>query len=499
MRRMGIYTRLSMDRSGEQTATDRQEADCRRLADARDWKIEKVYSDVDLSAYHSKKRPGYEQMLLDLEHKRIEGVLVWKLDRLVRSPAEFERFWETCDKAGAVLASYNELFDTTTEFGLAMVRILVVFARLESANISVRIQSAQKESVKTGKPLKGGKRPYGYEADKVTVKEDEAAIIREIVGRVLVNHEALYSIARDLNEREIPTAGGGRWATTTIRTMLKSPRLAGLMQYRGEVLGEGQWDPIITLEERERLLAWFSKPSRRWHGTPGRKHLLSGLAMCGVCGYKMYAGRSYYDAADGDRKTTLLYRCQDATGRVPACGKVVVTASHVDDLVSELVLGVLRHPNVGRSLAAESALRSEEGGSGSGDGSGAGGVSEESRLVAGIDRDRNALVELAADYYENHLIGRVEFLEVRERIEQRLAGAQDRLAQLTSRSVFSGTHLSADDVRALWDESDVGWRHQVISTLITEVRINPSPTGGAVFDPSRVEVVWRESVPDDGS
>src|SRR5436309_4558704 len=113
---IGIYTRLSHDRTGEQTATTRQERACRSFAALREWNVVEVFEDVDASAYKvGVVRPAYERMLAAIDDGRLGGVLVWKLDRLVRRPAEFERFWAACEKVGAIVASATEPIDTTHE------------------------------------------------------------------------------------------------------------------------------------------------------------------------------------------------------------------------------------------------------------------------------------------------------------------------------------------------------------------------------------------------
>src|SRR6266508_1831030 len=126
---LAIYARLSQDRDGTQTATARQVADCRALAAAKGWPVAGVYEDTDLTAYRRVNRPAYERLLAYLEAGEVDGVLVWKLDRLVRHPAEFERFWAVCERRGAILASVHEPVDTSSELGLVIVRILVAFAR----------------------------------------------------------------------------------------------------------------------------------------------------------------------------------------------------------------------------------------------------------------------------------------------------------------------------------------------------------------------------------
>lgn len=81
---------------------------------------------------------------------QVNGVLVWKLDRLVRRSAEFERFWERCERAGIFLTSVTEPLDSTNEIGLAVVRMLVNFANVESTSISLRIRSKMQERARNG-------------------------------------------------------------------------------------------------------------------------------------------------------------------------------------------------------------------------------------------------------------------------------------------------------------------------------------------------------------
>src|SRR3954464_1817604 len=120
--RFAIYTRLSVDTDGSQTATSRQEQACRAFADLRDWTVEDVFEDVDLSAYRKGVvRPSYERLLEAIDSGGIDGVVVWKVDRLVRRVAEFERFFSACESRGVVLASVTEPIDTSHELGVAIV------------------------------------------------------------------------------------------------------------------------------------------------------------------------------------------------------------------------------------------------------------------------------------------------------------------------------------------------------------------------------------------
>src|SRR4051812_29574356 len=107
MTTIAIYTRLSLDRTnGAQTATFRQEQACRAFAAFRGWEVADVFEDVDVSAYDpSVHRPRFRALQLALQKGAVDGVLVWKLDRLVRRPSEFEKFWALCERKSMFLAS----------------------------------------------------------------------------------------------------------------------------------------------------------------------------------------------------------------------------------------------------------------------------------------------------------------------------------------------------------------------------------------------------------
>ena len=90
--RIGIYARISEDRDGHQTATARQLDDCRAHVERHGWEVADIFEDVDISAYSLKAtRPEFERLLLALRHGDIDGVVIWKLDRLTRQQRDLVR------------------------------------------------------------------------------------------------------------------------------------------------------------------------------------------------------------------------------------------------------------------------------------------------------------------------------------------------------------------------------------------------------------------------
>ncbi|MGI8789543.1 MAG: recombinase family protein, partial [Actinomycetota bacterium] len=173
----GIYVRISSDPQGLRAGIDRQEADCRALAESRGWDVI-VYSDNDLSAYSGKTRPGYQRMLSDIGDRSIGAIVTWHLDRLTRSPKELEHFFEVCDQAGMKnMATVTGDIDLSTSDGRLQARIMGAVARKSSDDTSRRLKRKFESLAQEGK-YGGGRRPFGYERDGVTLRAEEADLIR---------------------------------------------------------------------------------------------------------------------------------------------------------------------------------------------------------------------------------------------------------------------------------------------------------------------------------
>jgi site-specific DNA recombinase len=121
-------------------STVRQEVACRSYAEARNWEVAATLSDLDASAYQPRAhRPGFETLVTEAAARSADGVLVWKLDRLVRRPKDFERLRDVAERRGVFIASVTEPVDSSRPIGLAMLRILVTFAGPRPGRQPVRL------------------------------------------------------------------------------------------------------------------------------------------------------------------------------------------------------------------------------------------------------------------------------------------------------------------------------------------------------------------------
>lgn len=462
--RLGIYLRISKDPDGRSTSPARQEQDCRTFAELHGHEVAKTYSDIDISAYTGADRPGYEELMADLATGIIDGVLVWRLDRLTRNFDDLQRLWQLINGRGVTLLAVRDSIDTSTASGVLILRNLVAIAEYESASISDRTRSAKAASARNGQPNPGGMRAFGYTPNKLELIPEEAAAIKEAAERLLAG-ETLRSIVNDLNSRGIRTPRGKTWLPGTLATVLVNPRIAGLRAYKGKVITDGAWPAIITREQHERLVLLRKDPTRRWvpRGRPPQ-HLLAGLVECARCGKQANRmvnrpekGRDYYQC----RKPPL--------GR--GCG-ALVSGRQLDQLVTDRIFAALDSPEFTQALKAP---RQDQG------------------LAAQLERDENKLAWLGHEYAADRL-PEPAFLTASRDLAERIKTSRARLARQHRNAALSALPETLDQLREAWQGWDVNRRRALVETLILKVVVEPSVLGsrtGRRFDRSRARITWR--------
>ena len=425
------------------------------------------YVDNDISAYSGKPRPAYARMIADVTGGLRDAVLVYNLDRLHRRPVELEEFVTLCEKAGVrevatVTADIDLGNDLGNDDGLFMARIFAAFAAKESGRRSARIRRKMDQNATAGLPH-GPARPFGYEADKITVREDEAAIIRQLVDRFLAG-ESLRSLASSLNNTGVPiTKGAEHWQTPTLRQMLSSARLAGLREHRGQIIGAAVWEPIITVEKREQVLARLASLAVSGRRAP-RTHLLSGLLRCGKCGNTLYSASRRTNA--GERR--LRYVCLSGPDH-GGCGKLTVVGEPVEALISETVLTRLDSRELADALSGRS--------------------SDDGALAAlgeALAADQVQLEELAGLYATGQVTAR-EWMAARNPIEGRIRDTQRRLAHATETSALDGLLGNVAALRGQWDTLGIDRRHAIIRAILDHAVIGPGTPGARTLDLTRVQ------------
>lgn len=457
-----IYVRISDDREGEAKGVKRQLEDCRALVKQRGWPVAVEYNDNDVSAWkRGVVRPAYQQLLADLTDGMVDGVVVYDLDRLCRQPVELEEFARICDDAGVTeLAAVTGDVALTSGDGLLMARIKGAVAAKESDDKSRRIRRKALELAQEGKIGGGGTRPFGFESDRKTIRADEAAVVAEAAQRVLAG-EAVRSICFDLNDRGVKTVTGKAWAPQVLTRMLKSGRISGQREHRGEIVADAEWPGVISKEDSARLRAVLSDPSRRKTGR-ARRYLLAGMLRCGRCG----EGLQSRPREDGRRR----YVCAKRPDAPDACGHLAVVADELEELIVEMVLYRLEGPELARAMAAQN-----------GD--------QEDVHQRAVDAATTQLQELAAVYAEGNITV-AEWMAARAPIEERLEAAKKALARSNGTSAVS-EFVGTSALRERWDSLPLSRKRAILSAVLDHVTIHAGRRGFNRFDPERVAPHWH--------
>jgi DNA invertase Pin-like site-specific DNA recombinase len=257
--RCAIYTRVSTDQGLDQefNSLDAQyeasRAYIRSQAHAGWTQIRSRYDDGGFSGGNT-DRPALQQLLGDVRARKIDVIVVYKVDRLTRSLADFAKLVELFDQHGVSFVSVTQQFNTTTSMGRLTLNVLLSFAQFEREVTSERIRDKIAASKRKGLWV-GGMAPLGYDAKdrKITVNEAEADTVRTIFRRYL-ELGSLGLLLADLRRQGITTKrrilssgkiiGGIPFTRGPLAHLLRNRFYVGEVPFKGEIL-PGEQLPIV--------------------------------------------------------------------------------------------------------------------------------------------------------------------------------------------------------------------------------------------------------------
>lgn len=344
---VGIYIRVSTQEQVEGYSLSEQETRLKAYCTARGWVVGNVYSDAGFSGGNT-NRPALQKLINDIKDKKLDTVIVYKLDRLSRSQKDTLTIIEDIFiKNDINFISISENFDTSTPFGKAMIGILSVFAQLERDTIKERMKLGAIGRAKNGYFHGGGFVPIGYDyIDGELVKNDYEAIqVLEIYDLFLKGYP--ISRIRKILASKYTNKYGNWYSDSSVKSCLTTPIYYGKITYAGEMY-DGRHDPIVSKElfdkVQARLKELDSTKTERAKTPFKPTQLLSGLVWCQNCGARYYThhinGRKHLK----DHKGWDYYSCYSRTKsnkrmvKDPNCKSKNWRVDEVDKLVIAEVL-----------------------------------------------------------------------------------------------------------------------------------------------------------------
>lgn len=493
---MGLYGRVSklaqasssrQDQlaRGEGRSVDQQLAELQRIADREAVTVVGVYRDDGISASRfaksGKVREGWLDVMAAITAGRITELWVWEISRTTRDRPVWATLINVCIAQRVLISVNGRLHDPNEPDDAFMLDLGAMLAVRESATSSKRILRDVAARAAAGKVH--GKLAYGYarEYDSRTgalVRQypcpQTGPVVEELAQRVLAG-ESLYSIAADLDRRGVLSpesfrarrvgdeqAAKVRWRSETIRHLLRSPTIAGQRVHLGKIVAVAEWEPLISAADHNALRALFDRPRRDFQ--PGViKHLLSGIATCGVCGTPLRRLRN---------RATPSYVCPGPERRGNSC--VARVQDKLDALVTLHVVTLLSGPAFLTELAQDSDRATSA-------------VSDASRKVEELEAELQSFITAA----QEGRISATSFAAIEPSLQERLVLARDKAAASAGYSPLVRGLVGADVERG-WEALDIDRQRQVIRSLVV-VRVHRSsfPRGSTRFDPSTVEITRR--------
>lgn len=443
-----IYARQSKTRDGSESL-EIQVEHCREAA-AR-LGIEVVGEYVEPPSTSGYKRRGlgrakFAEMLDAIRRGEAKAILVYKSERLSRGGGPgwapvFEAFEVAGLNVDRAVATPNGWM---SEFEIG---IRATMDREESKKLSDRMTDVRAREAKDGRTHGGGKRPYGYEPDLVTVRFEEAELVKEAAKRILAG-ETAFGVVADWNQRGIAGPTEQPWKLYTLKRILKSARIAGLREHKGEVVAEAHWPAILDVETWERVKGALDGAATRWpvRGTRARTFPLTGIARCGRCGAAL-RGRT---RLQGRRE----YICSPVHPGTDTCGGLVVLAQAVEEDVFEVIAGTVLDPEARRRFLAVVPT---------GDGP---------DLGAEIDQLEERKRRLL-DLYEDGDLDKVIYRRRVNELTERLDAIRAELAEAAGASILAELPETEEQLRLLWDERGIHWQRRLIEAVVERLEVRP--------------------------
>lgn len=359
--RCAIYTRKSTDEGLDQTfnSLDAQREACEAYIKSQrheGWQaIASHYDDGNYSGGNM-ERPALKQIMADIEAGKVNVVVVYKVDRLTRSLADFAKIVEHFDKYKVSFVSVTQHFNTTSSMGRLTLNVLLSFAQFEREVTGERIRDKIAASKKKGMWM-GGIVPLGYKVvdRKLVILESEGVTVRKVFGEFL-RVGSVLRLEEWLRTNDIRTRRGNYFLPGSLYTLLHNPLYLGQIRHKTEIY-PGEHAAIIDQETWDKAQALLDEniQGKRRKERSTRPSLFTGIIFDAAdnryspthsnkngCRYRYYTSRAAI------QKTNR----PDSPARIPAPG--------LERAVTERISSFLNAPSELLAVLKNSLLNEED-------------------------------------------------------------------------------------------------------------------------------------------
>ncbi len=476
-----VYGRASQDRHLLMRSIDDQVSECEAWCRPLGWRVARVIKDANRSAsqWRRKEREGFDEALSLIESGQYRGFVTWEPSRAGRDLAIYVQLRAACQRAGVLYLTHGRVYDLSRSDDSFMMGFEFLRAEADANTMRERQLRTVRLNAEKGRPH--GRLAYGYrrvydERTGVLVRQEPdphtGQIVRDAARDVLAG-ASLWSVAMRLQDAGEPTPmrpwseSPRGWDTYTIRQVLQNPTIAGKRVYRGKVVGDAAWEPLISWEDFQKLQRLFADPARRVKGGGGMpaKTLMVHIARCHYCGQPL----KRVVVRRENKADAVKYHCH-----FRGCYKTTISQPGLDAYVQEVALAWFEQPaNLARLTATDGDDWLQQ----------AHTVEEElSGLQQRLDEaaDRYAAGELALS-----MLTRIE-QQLRPKIEQAQRALVPPITDDRIRAL-----VTAGDVRASWSELALVEQRKIIKALF-DVRVQRTANRGQnAFEPERVLITPR--------
>ncbi len=330
----GLYIRVSTeDQAREGFSLPEQEKRLRVMCEYKGYEIYDVYKDAGISAKTGNLRPEFERLLQDIRDKKVNTIVVLKLDRLTRSVYDMEGIMNFLEENDAYLDCANDDINTTNANGKMVARLLTAVSQNEIERTSERTKIGLTGAIKVGHIPHHA--PLGYKHKDKKLVIDYAT--KDIAIRIFnMYHDGMtyQKISNILNEEQV--LGKTNWRDSTIVHILENPIYKGDFIHgkrtKHPTYYENIVEPLVSKELWEECQVQKRKNSRNYKRD--KEYLFLQKLRCPKCG-RILDGNA---TRKKNGKVYYYYQCN-------VC-KITIKETKIEDAVKILLADILEYDNV---------------------------------------------------------------------------------------------------------------------------------------------------------